>query len=155
LSAQPCAGLQVATSVTVPPQGGPVPVTVTAPALCNWWVGGVAGSGTVTLPPNIPSGHIGTFTLPFTSIANRTGNTLTEELAIFEVGPDIKVSPNIVFTQAPYVGGALTLACPAGTATVGVPYSSKVTASGGVPPYAFIDTSPLPAGLKLDRVTGA
>jgi hypothetical protein len=99
---------------------------------------------------------MGTATVPFTSLeANKTGATLTEQMAIFDPGLTTQLSPVIVFTQAPYVGVALTLACPAGTATVGVPYSSKVTASGGVPPYAFIDQSALPAGLKLDHVTGA
>ncbi|HEY6346113.1 MAG TPA: putative Ig domain-containing protein [Bryobacteraceae bacterium] len=49
-----------------------------------------------------------------------------------------------------------TLACPAGNGTVGVPYSSHLTAGGGAPPYKFtITPGALPAGLTLAADTGA
>jgi predicted outer membrane repeat protein len=49
----------------------------------------------------------------------------------------------------------LTLACPAAAAEVGVPYSSALTASGGVSPYGFlISGGSLPPGLTLTPTTG-
>jgi hypothetical protein len=50
----------------------------------------------------------------------------------------------------------LTLACPASSGQVGVPYSSALVASGGVPPYTFsITAGSLPVGLTLNPTTGA
>jgi len=51
---------------------------------------------------------------------------------------------------------AITLACAGGTAQVGVPYSSALVATGGVPPYTFsIISGSLPPGLSLNTSTGA
>jgi hypothetical protein len=55
------------------------------------------------------------------------------------------------------VSTELTLACPidGGTATVGVPYSAQLVASGGTEPYTFsILSGALPDGLTLDTATG-
>jgi hypothetical protein len=52
-------------------------------------------------------------------------------------------------TQVP----PLTLACPAATAQAGVPYSSMLTAAGGIPPDTFSNTGNLPPGLNTS--TGA
>jgi hypothetical protein len=49
---------------------------------------------------------------------------------------------------------APTLACPVDSAQAGSPYSSALTAAGGVPPYTFSNTGSLPAGLTLDPSTG-
>ncbi|MGA3195469.1 MAG: Ig domain-containing protein, partial [Terriglobales bacterium] len=51
----------------------------------------------------------------------------------------------------------ITLACPAATTgTVGIAYSSSLTAGGGIPPYTYSITSgSLPAGLTLNSSTGA
>ncbi len=50
----------------------------------------------------------------------------------------------------------LVLTCPAATGTVGVPYSSNLVATGGVPPYTFsITAGSLPTGLTLNPATGA
>jgi phospholipase C len=54
---------------------------------------------------------------------------------------------------------AVQVSCPAGTGRVGVDYSSALTATGGLPPYAyywfpFTPGSP-PAGLTLNGSTGA
>ncbi len=61
---------------------------------------------------------------------------------------------SVVYTYTP--APALTLACPASTGTVGVPYSSALVASGGVPaygPYAITAGSISP--LTLNTSTGA
>src|SRR5439155_18777994 len=51
---------------------------------------------------------------------------------------------------------ALALACAASTGEVGVPYSSSLVASGGVPGYTYsISVGSLPAGLTLNPSTGA
>ncbi|MGD0133672.1 MAG: aryl-sulfate sulfotransferase [Bryobacteraceae bacterium] len=50
----------------------------------------------------------------------------------------------------------ITLACASNAGTVGVSYSSSLTASGGVPPYMFsISAGSLPQGLSLNSSTGA
>jgi hypothetical protein len=48
-----------------------------------------------------------------------------------------------------------TLVCPAATAQAGIPYSSTLTATGGIPPYIFSNGAALPPGLTLDTSTGA
>jgi outer membrane protein assembly factor BamB len=48
------------------------------------------------------------------------------------------------------------LACAAGTGQVGMPYSSALTATGGVPPYTFsLSAGGVPPGLSLNISTGA
>jgi hypothetical protein len=49
----------------------------------------------------------------------------------------------------------VTLACPAATTKVGMPYSSTLTAAGGISPYTFSNTGNLPGGLSLNPNTGA
>lgn len=52
--------------------------------------------------------------------------------------------------------GVLTLAGPAPSAQINVPYTSALTASGGVPAYTyFISSGALPNGLQLNADTGA
>src|SRR5580658_601422 len=49
----------------------------------------------------------------------------------------------------PQISGTLA------TATVGVPYSATLTASGGTTPYAFfVETGSLPTGLTLSETAG-
>ncbi|MGH9642488.1 MAG: putative Ig domain-containing protein [Terriglobales bacterium] len=63
------------------------------------------------------------------------------------------VTTNCSITISP---APITLACAGGTAQVGVPYSSALVATGGVPPYTFsIITGSLPPGLTLNTSTGA
>jgi hypothetical protein len=63
------------------------------------------------------------------------------------------VTTNCSITVAP---PALTLTCASSSAQVGVPYSSSLVATGGVPPYTFsIVSGKLPPGLSLDPATGA
>src|SRR6185369_12210866 len=61
---------------------------------------------------------------------------------------------NCSITIAPPTITALCAA--AMTGTVGVPYSSAITVTGGTAPYTFaIASGALPAGLTLDTTTGA
>ena len=58
-------------------------------------------------------------------------------------------SINVVF-------GLIISACPANLAEVGVPFNSQMVASGGTAPYTWsINAGSLPAGLTLDRSSGA
>jgi hypothetical protein len=51
---------------------------------------------------------------------------------------------------------AITLTCPVNIGTVTIPYSSKLTADGGVAPYTIsITKGALPAGLMLNATSGA
>jgi hypothetical protein len=53
-------------------------------------------------------------------------------------------------------GPTTTLACPNNSGTVGLSYSSSLSATGGQPPFAFsIAGGALPAGLNLSASTGA
>lgn len=52
------------------------------------------------------------------------------------------------------IAATLKLKGPATGGSVGVPYSSSLAASGGIPPYTF-SINTLPAGLTLDAGTGA
>lgn len=47
-----------------------------------------------------------------------------------------------------------TLVCPSSSGSVGVPYSSKLVASGGTSPYTFSFTGYMPSGLLLTASTG-
>jgi probable HAF family extracellular repeat protein len=49
----------------------------------------------------------------------------------------------------------LALACPAAAGEAGMPYSSGLTAVGGVQPYSFTNTGKLPEGLAVNSNTGA
>lgn len=48
----------------------------------------------------------------------------------------------------------LALACPAAAGEAGMPYSSALTAVGGVQPYSFSNAGNLPAGMALNTNTG-
>lgn len=54
------------------------------------------------------------------------------------------------------LGAAIVVACPAtSTGTVGVPFGTAITVSGGTPPYTFsIVAGMLPPGLTLDPASG-
>jgi probable HAF family extracellular repeat protein len=48
----------------------------------------------------------------------------------------------------------LVLACPAAAGEAGLPYSSALTAVGGIQPYSFSNTGKLPGGMVLNTNTG-
>lgn len=96
----------------------------------------MSGNGTISGTPTAT----GTFNYTVT-ITDSAGNTGT-------VHCSVTVSP---------MTPPLTLACgSATTGQVGVPYSSSLVATGGVPPYTFsIISGALPPGLTLNSSTGA
>lgn len=58
---------------------------------------------------------------------------------------------SVVYTYTP--PPPITLTCPAGSGATGAPYGSALTATGGVPPYAFSITSGnLPPGTSLNAI---
>ena len=105
---------------------------------------------------------------PVGSISNPTQPVTTET---FNVSPSrtTRVSLTVVVTIPLASGGQfiddfavfaatppLALACPASTGQVGVPYSSALVATGGVPDYTYsIQSGVLPPGLSLTPTTGA
>jgi hypothetical protein len=62
----------------------------------------------------------------------------------------------IAFTINGNIGGglAITNISPMPAAVSGKPYSSKLIASGGIPPYSWSIGEPLPAGFLLDSLSG-
>jgi hypothetical protein len=91
-------------------------------------------TGAITGIPDAPDGRYGYSP----EVTDSTGGTLTDVCAIYVSVP------------------ALTLACASSTGQVGMPYSSALVATGGVPPYTFSITSgSLPPGLTLNTSTGA
>jgi probable HAF family extracellular repeat protein len=89
---------------------------------------------------------------PFVTL--QYGTAITDAGVILVVGSDSRypgVSQTFILTPA----SPLSLACPTSIAQVGTPYSSKLSATGGFPPYLFSVTGTLPAGLTLISSTGA
>jgi hypothetical protein len=102
-------------------------VTLTETASGSWSPGTVVGSCTVT----------GTATLTSS-------------------GSMVSININGTTSPAPLTcPSTLTLACPASTGTVGVPYSSSLVATGGVPPYVYEGISgSIPGVTSLNATTG-
>jgi Putative Ig domain len=79
--------------------------------------------------------------------------SFTAEVTDSEGHTATSLSCSIVIASAP---PPITLMCASSTGTVGVPYSSALVATGGVPPYTFsIIAGTLPPGLTLNASTGA
>jgi hypothetical protein len=83
--------------------------------------------------------------------------TLTDSAYAFiskQINPNAPLIPHWLWYESPNVP---VITCPidGGTATVGVPYSAQLVASGGTEPYTFsIISGALPDGLTLDTSTG-
>ena len=114
-----------------------------------WQVGSSATLGTT-------STFIGTI-LAQASITLNTGAVM-DGRALARTGA-VTLAGNSIANPGLATGGgpspALSIACPAGFAPIGVPYSSAEVASGGTPPYTFLIVGPLPPGLTLNTSTGA
>lgn len=73
----------------------------------------------------------------------------------FSVQDSVSFDPSLATCSITVSPAPLTLACPAGQATVQSPYNSTLVATGGVPTYLFsIATGVLPQGLTLNPALG-
>ena len=80
-----------------------------------------------------------------------TGGTYNYTAQVADSNGDIVTNSNCSITVAP----ALTLACASSSAEVGVPYSSALVTTGGLPSYTYsISNGSLPPGLSLNTTTG-
>ncbi|MBZ5582877.1 MAG: Ig domain-containing protein [Acidobacteriia bacterium] len=126
---------------------GPAGVTW-SPSSLTLTVSGGASSGSEPTGSAIASAGISSaaFASPFN--VNITSSVSAGTVATSSGGV------RIVYTYTP--PPPITLACPASTGTVGVPYSSALVAGGGVPGYTFsITVGNLPPTLLLNAGTGA
>ncbi|HLH16030.1 MAG TPA: Ig domain-containing protein [Bryobacteraceae bacterium] len=74
------------------------------------------------------------------------------EVATITLGPGGSFAADELFNAVP---AALNLPCPINTGQVGVPYTSTLAATGGVPPFTYsISSGSLPPGLTLNPSTG-
>ena len=106
--------------------------------------------------------YVNNFTLGGASGGSLMGR-LTVSDTILPIGtnphpgtPVAFVSQGVIeLIKHPISSPPLTLACPIGTATIGVPYDAFMIAGGGQPPYTFaIPAGALPTGLSLNVATG-
>jgi uncharacterized repeat protein (TIGR01451 family) len=116
-----------------------------------WQVGSSATLGTYS----IFNGTI----LAQASISLGTGAALNGR-ALARTGAVTLDTNTAVNPGPPATGGtppALAVACPQGTAQIGIAYTSLLAATGGTPPYTFSITpsGSLPPGLGLTASTGA
>ena len=114
-----------------------------------WQVGSSATLGTYT-------SFSGTI-MAQASVTLTTGAALNGR-ALARTGA-VTLDTNTAVNPGPPVNGApppLTIACPASTAQLGVPYNSFLVATGGTPPYTYTITGgTLPLNLILNALTGA
>ena len=116
-----------------------------------------ASGGTPPYAFSISSGSLPAGLSLNTSTGAITGTPTMAQTASFSAtvtdstGVAVTIKCSIVIAPA-----QLTLTCPAATGQVGIPYSSALTAAGGVTPYTFsISSGALPGGLSLNASTGA
>lgn len=128
---------------------GPATLTVsgqyfTSGATIQWTA---PGGATVQIAPSLIQSAQLTATVP----ANLLANAGTAEIAVSDPGSTL--SNALAFTIAtPIAIGSAPL--PVGQ--VSLPYSTTLSASGGIPPYSAwtVSANSLPPGLKLDPATG-
>lgn len=127
----------------------------------------IINAGNQTCPPNVfwqigSSATLGTGTtfvgniLALSSITMNTGTTLRGR-ALARNGAVTLASSTISICGPAVVCASITVT-PAilPEATIGVPYSADVNATGGTPPHTFaVSSGALPTGLVLNATTGA
>jgi hypothetical protein len=90
-------------------------------------------------------------------LGTNSGNcTVTGSATLTSSGSTVSININgNNGSPAPLTCPALTLACPAGTGQVGVPYSSSLVATGGVSLYTYAEISgTIPGVSSLNTATG-
>ncbi|HEY6340400.1 MAG TPA: Ig domain-containing protein [Bryobacteraceae bacterium] len=169
----PCSTLTfTASSTSIPAQGGTVTVTITAAATCSWAMSDeilpayssgpfiLLGTGSQVncqaygQEPRCTG--TGNRTIQLTAPPNASTKTAYGGMCVWTLNIPC-IDHVITFFEAGGAGSTppVTLACPSGSGMVGVPYSSSLTASGGVPPYTFsVAQGALPSGLTLIANTG-
>lgn len=127
----------------------------------------IINAGGETCPPNVfwqlgSSATLGTSTtfvgniLALTSITMNTGTVLNGR-ALARNGA-VTLASNTIAACGPLAPCPVITVTPAilPAATVGVPYSADVNATGGTPPHTFaVSSGALPTGLVLNSTTGA
>jgi uncharacterized protein (TIGR03437 family) len=123
-------------------------ISVTAPSGCTW----TAASNSTWITISSGTSGSGSGGLTF-SVAANTGAARTGSISV--------AGQSLTINQAGTTGGGgsgtLTIATNSSlpSAVVGSAYTTTLVASGGVPPYSWIATASLPAGLTLNPTTGA
>jgi len=145
---------QVGSSLTI---NGNVVLTGGALASNVFWVVGTGGSGSATIGTGAQM--VGTImaqaSVTFAGSGVLAGRALAMAAVNFNGPGSSVVQPGAPFTGPP-PPPALSVACPAPGANVGVLYTSAAVATGGTSPYTYLITSgALPPGLTLTPTTGA
>ncbi len=100
----------------------------------------------------------GTATLTIAALPNLSPGIYQGPVSNVVIVPAGSTFPSLVINVTTIISSQSSpvLLCPTGNASVGVPYSSSLQVSGGVPPFTFgVISGALPAGLTLDPLTGA
>lgn len=145
-------------------------VSVVAP-LTAAWSGGKAGTGLSYSAPVRPSGGRAPYAFALTAGTLPPGlvlgagdgfvsGTPTSEGISKDLVVRVSDADGRVFDTAPFAievtNDLVAVGVPSRVASRGMPYSSQVTAGGGLKPYAYrMSAGTLPTGLTLDGASGA
>ena len=142
-------------------------IVVSSSALALSCPTGTAQLGAAYSSALVASGGVAPYTFSITSGSLPPGLTLNTSTGAITGTPTtagtynftarvVDSKGNTASASCSIVVSSLALSCPAGTAQVGVAYSSALVASGGVAPYTFsISIGALFPGLSLNSSTGA
>lgn len=145
-------------------------VSIVAP-LTAVWTGGKAGTGLAYSAPVHPTGGRAPYgfaltagTLP-SGLSLNTGDgfiagTPTSEGVSKDLVVRVSDADGRIFDTAPFAievtNDLVAVGVPSRVASRGMPYSSQVSAGGGLKPYAYrMSAGTLPTGLTLDGASGA
>jgi hypothetical protein len=150
-----CAGFSnLVVSATDLTQGTPYTIDYSFTVTCN---GGTpvttSGSYNFTASGTTETVTVGSGTFSTTAVGSCE---VTGSATLTSSGSQVPITINGITGTAPVTcPSTLTLACPANTGQVGVPYDSCLVATGGVPPYTFTGISGGVPGIgTLNQNTG-
>ena len=109
-------------------------------------------SGTCSANANCTTDAAGSVSFTYTGSAGAGRDTIR---ACFTNDAGGQSCSAVVTKEWTTGGSPLAVTCPASSGTVGVAYSSSMTASGGTPAYTYSTIGSLPGGLTLNASTGA